>query len=70
MTNLEILQSIESEVTTMYEGLNGVKRLYRALENTDNIKMLASVLRYEPGQLEEDINALGDYIREYRQPED
>lgn len=54
----------------MYEGLNGVKRLYRALENTDNIKMLASVLRYEPEQLEEDIKALGDYIREYRQPED
>lgn len=48
----------------MYEKEQGTKRLLRALENTDNIKRLADILRYVPDQLEQDIQALGDYVRE------
>lgn len=47
----------------MYEKEQGTKRLLRALENTDNIKRLADILRYVPDQLEQDIQALGDYVR-------
>lgn len=54
----------------MYERENGTKRLLRALENTDNIKNLAYVLRYEPDQLEQDIKALGDYVRNHNESED
>lgn len=48
----------------MYERIHGTKRLVRALENTDNINALAAMLRYEPQQLRQDIEALGDYVRE------
>lgn len=54
----------------MYELENGTKRLLRALENTDNIKNLAYILRYEPDQLEQDIKALGDYVRNHNESED
>lgn len=49
----------------MYEKMQGSRRLVRALENTENLKRLADILKYEPQQLEQDIKALGDVIREY-----
>lgn len=48
----------------MYELEQGAKRLIGALERTDNIKALAMILNYEPGQLEQDIQALSDYVRD------
>ncbi len=48
----------------MYERVQGSKRLVRALENTENLVRLADILRYEPKQLEQDIKALGDILRE------
>ena len=54
----------------MYERENGTKRLLRALENTDNIKNLAYVLRYESDQLEQDIKALCDYVRNHNESEE
>ena len=48
----------------MYELEQGTKRLIGALERTDNIKALATILNYEPGQLEQDIQALSDYVRD------
>ncbi len=48
----------------MYEKMQGSRRLVRALENTENLKRLAEFLRYEPQQLEEDIRALGDVLKE------
>ena len=49
----------------MYEKTQGSRRLVRALENTENLKRLAEFLRYEPQQLEQDVKALGDILREY-----
>jgi hypothetical protein len=54
----------------MYERKNGTKRLLKALQNTDNIERLAEVLRYVPEQLEQDIEALGDYIRDAEEAEE
>jgi hypothetical protein len=48
----------------MYELEQGTKRLIGALERIDNIKALATILNYEPGQLEQDIQALSDYVRD------
>ncbi len=54
----------------MYERKNGTKRLLRALQNTEDLKRLAEVLRYMPDQLEQDIEALGDYIRDAEEAEE
>jgi hypothetical protein len=54
----------ESEVKDMYEKEHGTKRLVRALENTDKIRTLAMILNYESEQLEQDIKALADWLKE------
>ncbi len=54
----------------MYEKTQGSRRLVRALENTENLARLADILRYEPQQLEQDIKALGDAVREYEDLKD
>ena len=48
----------------MYEKEHGTKRLVRALENTDKIRTLAMILNYESEQLEQDIKALADWLKE------
>lgn len=57
----------------MYELKNGTKRLVSALqavsEDEQTIKRLASCLCYRPGQLQQDIEALCDYIRAAEQRE-
>ena len=54
---------------TMYERKNGTKRLLRALEDTENLERLAEVLRYVPEQLEQDIRAFSDYVRDVEETE-
>lgn len=50
----------------MYELKNGTMRLLKALDNIqcDNakIKRLAELLNYYPEQLEQDIQALNDFV--------
>lgn len=48
----------------MYEKEHGTKRLVRVLENTDKIRTLAMLLNYEEQQLEQDIKALSDFVKE------
>ena len=54
----------------MYERKNGTKRLLEALQNTEDIKSLAEVLRYVPEQLEQDIEAFRDYVRDAEEAEE
>ncbi|MBO5388494.1 MAG: hypothetical protein J6A59_10190 [Lachnospiraceae bacterium] len=51
----------------MYEKINGAKRLVNALIQHDDKSSrarLAQILDYYERQLNEDIEALGDYLRE------
>lgn len=52
----------------MYEGRSGVKRLAFAIEctlaNDQKAAQLARILNYIPSQLEQDLQALNDFIEE------